>query len=194
MIFNSQGGGAAQVEGFVSQDTITPGDEAVTIPGKTYLLGDMVIDKVPTTPLTVTPKAAAQSFSSGYYKPVTVAGDSNLIPENIAEGVNIFGVLGTHVGGAEGIDFGIVTVSSESQYVTVNHKLDAVPSYVALIPIDFESISGTTHCNLNGTVFRALSSSASSVTNEVTDKTIKFAAYSSSYGFGARDYYWIAIK
>lgn len=51
---------------------------------------------------TVTPGRTAQSaVASGYYTTgeVQVAGDSNLVAENIAEGVSIFGVVGTHSGG-----------------------------------------------------------------------------------------------
>lgn len=53
---------------------------------------------------TVTPGRTAQSaVASGYYTTgeVQVAGDSNLVAENIAEGVSIFGVMGTHSGSGE---------------------------------------------------------------------------------------------
>lgn len=53
---------------------------------------------------TVTPGRTAQSaVASGYYTTgeVQVAGDSNLVAENIAEGVSIFGVVGTHSGGGK---------------------------------------------------------------------------------------------
>ena len=51
---------------------------------------------------TVTPSTSPQTaVASGRYTTgaVTVAGDSNLVAENIAEGVSIFGVTGTHSGG-----------------------------------------------------------------------------------------------
>ena len=51
---------------------------------------------------TVTPGTTAQTaVASGRYTTgdVVVAGDVNLVPENIAEGVSIFGVDGTHSGG-----------------------------------------------------------------------------------------------
>ena len=52
---------------------------------------------------TITPTTTDQiAISSGYYTGgnVTVAGDANLVPENIAEGVTIFGVTGTHSEGS----------------------------------------------------------------------------------------------
>lgn len=51
---------------------------------------------------TVTPGTTAQTaVASGRYTTgdVVVAGDANLTPENIAEGVSIFGVTGAHSGG-----------------------------------------------------------------------------------------------
>ena len=51
---------------------------------------------------TITPGTTAQTaVASGRYTTgdVVVTGDANLVPENIAEGVSIFGVQGTHSGG-----------------------------------------------------------------------------------------------
>ena len=51
---------------------------------------------------TVTPGTTAETaVASGRYTTgdVQVAGDANLVPENIAEGVSIFGVTGAHSGG-----------------------------------------------------------------------------------------------
>lgn len=56
---------------------------------------------------TVTPSASAQTVSpsSGrVLSSVMVNGDANLVPANIAEGVTIFGVTGTHSGGGGGGD------------------------------------------------------------------------------------------
>ena len=53
---------------------------------------------------TITPGTTAQTaVASGRYTTgdVDVAGDANLVPENIAEGVSIFGVTGTHSGGTQ---------------------------------------------------------------------------------------------
>lgn len=54
---------------------------------------------------TITPGTTEQvAVASGRYTTgdVKVAGDANLVPENIAEGVSIFGVTGTHSGGGGG--------------------------------------------------------------------------------------------
>ena len=53
---------------------------------------------------TITPGMTAQQIPAGKYLSgaQTIAGDANLVPENIAEGVSIFGVEGTHSGGGGG--------------------------------------------------------------------------------------------
>ena len=47
---------------------------------------------------TITPTESEQVISAGQYLEgdQTIQGDSNLIPENIASGVSIFGIIGTH--------------------------------------------------------------------------------------------------
>lgn len=51
---------------------------------------------------TYTPSTAAQTIAAGQYLSgiQTIAGDSNLVAANIAEGVTIFGIVGTYQGGA----------------------------------------------------------------------------------------------
>ena len=56
---------------------------------------------------TITPGTADKTVASGTYLTgaLTVKGDANLLPENIADGVEIFGVPGAHKGGSSGADF-----------------------------------------------------------------------------------------
>lgn len=60
----------------------------------------------PSTVISVTPSAKEQVIE-GVFKKVTVAGDSDLTPENIKKGVNIFGVEGEYTSGV-GIDTDLV--------------------------------------------------------------------------------------
>lgn len=119
---------------------------------------------------------------------------SVLIPENIREGIDIWGVVGTLVEGVAGIDFGEITLASASGTVTVNHALGVAPSFVALIPKSLDSESSATLINVNGKTIRKSSSSwyVNAVTNTLTDTSIEFGIYSSSK-YPAKDYYWIAI-
>ena len=62
---------------------------------------------------TITPSTANQTITSGQYLTgiQTIKGDANLIPENIASGVSIFGVTGTHEGNT-GIDTSDATATA----------------------------------------------------------------------------------
>ena len=62
---------------------------------------------------TYTPTTSNQTIAAGTYcsGAQTIKGDANLVPANIAEGVSIFGVTGTHSGGSVTTD-GWTAVSS----------------------------------------------------------------------------------
>ncbi len=73
---------------------------------------------------TITPGTTEQvAVASGRYTTgdVQVAGDANLVPENIAEGVSIFGVDGTHSGGA--VDTVILTIEGNPNQTTITYYL-----------------------------------------------------------------------
>lgn len=133
--------------------------------------------------------------------------NSTLIPENIREGIDIWGVVGTLVEGVAGIDFGEVTLTSTSSSVTFNHNLGVVPSFAAFIPKDNPTMGSseeTTLMNINGLIiyrkgFRndktgAYSYSYLRGTADVTltETTVSFNS-ASSYKFKKTTYYWIAI-
>lgn len=67
---------------------------------------------------TITPSTSSQTaVSSGVYTTgaVTVAGDANLIAANIAKGVSIFGVTGTHSGESSSSSVQVTITSEESE-------------------------------------------------------------------------------
>ena len=101
------------------------------------------------------------------------------------------------VEGVAGVDFGEVTISSNSvTSITVAHNLGVVPSWVALVPKVFSRISDTTNENVNGIALyhsRYGDTAFSTRTNTLTATEITFLADSSSYKFAAIDYYWFAI-
>lgn len=81
--------------------TYTPSTSAQTIAAGQYLSGAQTIAAVPTEEKSATPSATAQEITptaGKFLSKVTVAGDANLIAENIKSGVTIFGVVGTYTG------------------------------------------------------------------------------------------------
>lgn len=88
---------------------------------------------------TVTPGTAAQTaVASGRYTTgdVVVAGDANLVPENIAEGVSIFGVDGTYSGG--GGVFRIISVGAYDIFQDEAAAGEIVSGYLDEIPGGYE--------------------------------------------------------
>ena len=107
MIANPNDGNSPQVEVATPTISVSAGGliTATTQQGKGYVPGGSksAAQQLPTQRAkTVTPGTTEQiAAASGLYTTgdVKVAGDANLVAENIAEGVSIFGVAGTHSGG-----------------------------------------------------------------------------------------------
>lgn len=81
--------------------TYTPSGSSQVINSGVYLSGNQTIAAVPAETKTVTPTAAQQVVNptlGKWLSSVTVNGDTNLLAENIKEGVTIFGVTGTYTG------------------------------------------------------------------------------------------------
>lgn len=125
MIANPNDGNSPRVEVATPTIDVSAGGliTATTEQEKGYVSGGM---KSATQQLTtqaaktVTPTTTNQTaVASGRYTTgdVVVSGDANLVPENIAEGVSIFGVDGTHSGGG-----GIANVTLIGVYGTPNNR------------------------------------------------------------------------
>lgn len=84
--------------------TVTPSTSSQTaVASGRYTTGAVKVAAVPTQTKTATPSSSSQTIkpdSGKFLSAVTVSGDSNLIAENIKSGVSIFGISGTHQGGA----------------------------------------------------------------------------------------------
>lgn len=83
---------------------------------------------------TITPTTTDQTIASGKYLTgaQTIKGDANLVAANIADGVTIFGVTGTHQGGGGGM----------SASVTITLAYPSSPGSFSSFTI-FETIDGT---------------------------------------------------
>ena len=77
---------------------------------------------------TYTPTTTNQTIAAGQYLngAQTVQGDQNLIPANIAEGVSIFGVMGTHSGGGGGDSKEDEIITRTISGVYVNDRITSI--------------------------------------------------------------------
>ena len=80
---------------------------------------------------TVTPEAESRTYipdgDNVGFSQFTVEGDADLKAENIAQGVNIFGVLGTLY--AAKVEIGSFIPESDSTTMVVNHSMGVVPTF-----------------------------------------------------------------
>lgn len=109
--------------------TITPSTSSQTAVAKdVYTTGAVTVAAIPSTYVkpsatkaatTYTPSTSNQTIAAGTYCSgvQTIKGDSNLKAENIAEGVSIFGVTGTHSGGGSG-GSSVETCTATFSYMT----------------------------------------------------------------------------
>ena len=97
---------------------------------------------------TITPNTSSQiAVSSGYYTggDITVAGDSNLVAENIKSGVSIFGVNGTLTGGGGSADIedGLISraLTSYTNDRATNIGSYAFYLYTSLTAVNFPAVT-----------------------------------------------------
>ena len=157
---------------------------------------------------TVTPTTTNQTaVASGRYTTgdVVVSGDANLVAENIAEGVSIFGVDGTHSGGGlewikyhaptfrapppttySQISIPIVSnVSAVILYINANFPADTPYSVVVLHPnfasLESQLVNGATLLGVNYPY--AINGSGSSGSVQVSNNAITFYVVASAVNF-----------
>lgn len=123
----------ASKEPVLQDKTATPStsQQVITADAQYDGLSQVTVDAIPNTYIEPTaiigateymPSAVNQTIASGVYCSgvQTILGDSNLIAENIAEGVAIFGVVGTHSGGSGG--------STEPDYRDLYQRVEYITS------------------------------------------------------------------
>ena len=88
--------------------------------------------------ITITPTTSSQTaVTAGKYTTgaIMVAGDSNLVPSNIKNGVTIFGTTGTYGGGASAT-FGTLTITANNSYLASSYGYDGFSSVNVNVPDD----------------------------------------------------------
>ena len=104
--------------------TVGAGYVAAATPSKTLQLTTQAAQ-------TITPGTTNQTIAAGKYLTgtQTIAGDSNLVAANIAEGVSIFGVTGTHSGGGGGTDVEDSMVTRTISGTYENSRVTTIGTY-----------------------------------------------------------------
>lgn len=84
---------------------------------------------------TITPGTSDQTIAAGRYLAgtQTIAGDSNLVAENIASGKTIFGVNGSYTGGGKMVNGSFTPSSYADVSHTIRHGLGAIPNFACIM-------------------------------------------------------------
>lgn len=167
--------------------------ESMQLGVSAYVNGTRVVGTAPiqeaktVTPTTTEQTAVASgSFTTGAVK---VAGDANLVAENIKEGVSIFGVTGTLAGGGGGVttyshlDTWKQISVGQTLTVTMDHQPTVIAFYVSstMIPTPQTTASSVT---LN-TTRNIVADSRASDGPSVPAPTITSTGFTYKYGQGA---------
>lgn len=128
-------------EGYIDLTTVDTGIFTFASASASYQLSTQ-------SAVTYTPSTATQTIPSGIFLTgvQTVEGDSNLIAANIAAGVSIFGIEGTHTGGTDTSD---ATLSSGDQMLSGYTAYASGVKYTGTITT--QSASGNTTLNASTT-------------------------------------------
>lgn len=194
----------AKVQSVSGVDMATPvNEQTVTIED----IQEALVDKgaVNQVELTVTPGKDSQEYNPDYgtlYSKVTVNGDSDLVAENIKQGIDIFGVVGSMIEGASGIDYGTFTITSSYQSsVTVAHNLGVTPTHILAVLSQGFSVINPSCCNFiyKGTSANALVYRGNQweiiTTGNHTGAGVDLISFGleNAYFEPNKLYYWIAI-
>ena len=142
-------------------------------------LGQVTVNGISPTKAaqTYTPTTSNQVIQSGRWLSgdQTILGDSNLIAENIAEGISIFGVTGTHSGGGNtDIEDSIITRTISMMYE--NSRVTNIGDYAFARCYSLTSVSFPECTSIGSSAFASCSSLTSVSFPKCT--SIWFAAFS----------------
>lgn len=123
---------------------------------------------------TITPGTADQVMAAGTYLrgALTVAGDADLIPENIAQGVDIFGITGNFKG-KFALNSITMAETNDSGTITFEHSLEKIPNNFLLV-LDVPHI---TYSGYNARV----TSIACNALGKQTKETISISTHDKNY-------------